>query len=88
MKHVKLFEAFLNEKKASHYMAELVELLSDVDAMEMQPDDFVDHLVLNYAVDADTAGDIFDMYWSLGAKDRFHYSDNQWIKFLNKLGVK
>ena len=24
-------------------MAELVELLSDVDAMEMQPDDFVDH---------------------------------------------
>ena len=88
MKHVKLFEAFLNEKKASHYMAELVELLSDVDAMEMQPDDFVDHLVQHYTVDADDAADIFDAYWSLGAKDRFHYNDNQWIKFLNKLGIK
>lgn len=78
----------VNERKASHYMAELVELLSDVDAMEMMPDEFVDQLVQYYAVDADTAGDIFDAYWSLGAKDRFHYKDNQWIKFLNKLGIK
>jgi len=88
MKNIRTFESFLNERKASHYMAELVELLSDVDAMEIKPDDFVDHLVLNYAVDADDAADIFDAYWSLGAKDRFHYNDNQWIKFLNKLGVK
>ena len=88
MKHVNLFESFLNERKASHYMAELVDLLSNPDSMEMMPEEFVDYLVSNYAVDADTAGDIFDMYWSLGAKDRFHYNDDQWIKFLNKLGIK
>lgn len=88
------WKGFLNEsevtekKMPKHYINDLVELLSDVDAMEMEPDDFIDHTVEHYGLDADTAADIFDMYWTLGAKDRFHFDDNDWIKFLNKMGVK
>lgn len=87
MKHVKLFEAFVNEAKYP-YMGELIELLSDVDAMEMMPDEFVDQCVIYYKLDSDLAGDIFDAYWSLGAKDRFHNTEKDWEKFLNKQGLK
>lgn len=88
MKNLRTFESFLNEKKPSHYMSELVDMLSDSDTMEMQPDDFKDYCVDEFGMDPDMALDIHDMYWSLGAKDRFNFSDNQWIKWLNKIGVK
>jgi hypothetical protein len=87
MKHVKLFEAFVNEGKYP-YMGELIELLSDVDAMDMAPDEFVDQCVRYYKLDNDLAADIFDAYWSLGAKDRFHFTEKDWEKFLNKQGLK
>ena len=87
MKHVKLFEAFVNEGKYP-YMGELIELLSDVDAMEMMPDVFIDQAVRNYKLDNDLAADIFDAYWSLGAKDRFHFTEKDWEKFLSKQGLK
>ena len=87
MKHVKLFEAFVNEGKYP-YMGELIELLSDVDAMEMMPDEFVYQCVRYYKLDIDLAADIFDAYWSLGAKDRFHFTEKDWEKFLKKQGLK
>jgi hypothetical protein len=87
MKHIKLFEAFVNEAKHPH-MQELIELLSDVDAMEMAPDEFIDQCVTYYKLDSDLAADIFDAYWSLGAKDRFHFTYKDWEKFLNKQGIK
>jgi hypothetical protein len=87
MKHVKLFEAFVNEAKYP-YMGELIELLSDIDAMEMMPDEFIDQAVRYYKLDNDLAADIFDAYWSLGAKDRFHFTEKDWEKFLNKQGLK
>ena len=88
MKNLITFESFLNEKKASHYMAELVEILSDPDKMEMKPEDFAKYCESEFGLDADVALDILDMYWTLGAKDRYNFNDNQWIKFLNKMGVK
>lgn len=87
MRNIKTFESFVNEKRYG-YMDELIELLSDVDAMEMDPEEFVDQLVTYYKIDADTAGDILDAYWSLGAKDRFHFEKNDWEKFLKKQGIK
>ena len=87
MKYVKLFESFVNEGKYP-YMGELIELLSDVDAMEMMPDEFIDQCVRHYKLDNDLAADIFDAYWSLGAKDRFHFTEKDWQKFLNKQGLK
>lgn len=88
MKNLRTFESFLNEKRPSHYMAELVDLLSDIDSMEMKPDDFAAYCEEEFGLDPDVALDVLDAYWSLGAKDRFKFNDNQWIKFLNKLGVK
>ena len=88
MKHVKLFEAFVNEGKYP-YMGELIELLADDGAMDlMTPDEFIDQAVRNYKLDNDLAADIFDAYWSLGAKDRFHFTEKDWEKFLNKQGLK
>ena len=87
MKNIKTFESFVGEGAYKH-MPELIELLSDVDAMEMMPDEFVDQMVQYYEIDADTAGDLFDAYWSLGAKDRFHFGEKDWAKFLKKQGIK
>jgi len=81
-------EAEVNEARYG-YMDELTELLGDIDTMElMDPDGFIDQMVTYYALDADTAADIFDAYWSLGAKDRFHFKKNDWEKFLKKHGIK
>jgi hypothetical protein len=82
-----LNEAEVNEGSYKH-MPELIELLSDIDAMEMDPEEFIDQMVQYYELDADTAGDLFDAYWSLGAKDRFHFKKNDWEKFLKKHGIK
>ena len=88
MKNLRTFESFVNEARYG-YMDELTELLGDIDTMElMDPDGFVDQMVTYYALDADTAADIFDAYWSLGAKDRFHFKKNDWEKFLKRHGIK
>ena len=80
-------ESEVNEGAYRH-MPELIELLSDIDAMEMDPEEFIDQMVQYYDLDADTAGDLFDAYWSLGAKDRFHFEEKDWEKFLKKHGIK
>lgn len=82
-----LNEAEVNEGAYKH-MPELIELLSDIDAMEMDPEEFIDQMVKYYELDADTAADLFDAYWSLGAKDRFHFKKNDWEKFLKKHSIK
>jgi len=56
--------------------------------MEMMPDEFIDQCVRHYKLDNDLAADIFDAYWSLGAKDRFHFTEKDWEKFLSKQGLK
>lgn len=76
----------VNEGAYKH-MPELIELLSDIDAMEMNPEEFIDQMVQYYDLDADTARDLFDAYWSLGAKDRFHFGEKDWYKFLKKQGI-
>ena len=87
MKHIKLFEDFVNEAKYPD-MSKLIELLSDIDAMEMMPAEFEDYLDTEFDIDGKKAMDIFDAYWSLGAKDRFHFTEKDWVKFLNKQGIK
>lgn len=87
MKNIKTFESFVNEA-GYPYIGELVELLSDIDAMEMSPDEFLDICVRSYKLDVDLAADIYDAYWSLGAKDRFHFTEKDWEKFLKKQGLK
>lgn len=88
MKNLRTFESFLNEKKPSHYMAELVDMLSNSDSMEMTPDEFKDYCVKEFGIDPDDALDILDAYWTLGARDRYRFDDDQWIKWLNKLSIK
>ena len=81
-------ESIVTEKKVSWYIADIIDMLSNADSMEMQPDEFKDYCVKEFGMDPDDALDILDGYWSLGAKDRYNFDDNQWIKWLNKLGVK
>jgi len=88
MKRIKLFERFISEKKLSWYISDIVDMLSNSDAMEMTADEFMDYCVDEFEMAPGTALEIHDAYWSLGAKDRFHYDDDQWIKWLNKLGIK
>ena len=87
MKNIKTFESFANEAKVE-YKDELIGLLSDVDAMEMMPVEFEDYLSTEFDIDGKTAMDLFDAYWSLGAKDRFHFTEKDWAKFLKKNGIK
>lgn len=92
MRNIKTFESFANESIVNEakykHMDELIQLLSDIDAMEMMPAEFEDHLSTELDIDGKKAMDIFDAYWSLGAKDRFHFTEKDWKKFLNKQGIK
>ena len=87
MKNIKTFESFTNEARVE-YKDELIALLSDVDAMEMMPAEFEDYLSTELDIDGKTAMNLFDAYWSLGAKDRFHFTEKDWVKFLKKNGIK
>lgn len=88
MKNIKTFESFVNEKKVSYYVADLVDMLSNSDAMELTADEFMDYCVDEFDMAPGDALEIHDAYWSLGAKDRFHFDEDKWIKWLNKLGIK
>jgi hypothetical protein len=86
MKHIKLFEQFTNEAM-SHYIKGLVDILSNADAMEMAPNEFAEYCEEEFGIDPEQALELFDAYWSLGAKDRFQYNERQWVKFLSKLNI-
>jgi len=86
MKHIKLFEAFVNE--AYDKTDELVDLLSDATAMNMVKNEIKDLLVDYYKLDAKLARKIFNAYWKLDAKDRFNFEADDWKAFLKKQGLK
>ena len=87
MKHIKLFEQFLNEAKFDK-MEELIDLLSNEVTMDMVSNEIEDHLVNYFKLDSKLARKIFNAYWKLDAKDRFHFEADDWKKFLEKQGLK
>lgn len=85
-KKISKFESFINEK-SSHYISNLVDALSNPDALEGDPQDWAD-FCKELGLEERDAMKIFDEYWTLGAKDRFHFSEKEWTKWLSKLGIK
>jgi hypothetical protein len=49
-------------------------------------DDFAKELSRSTSHDKASLKKIFDSYWKIGAKDRLHYGDNDWKKWLKKQG--
>lgn len=86
MKYFPLFEDFMFER-TSHYIKGLVDVLSNGDAMEMAPNEFAEYCEEEFGIAPEHALEVYDAYWSLGAKDRFNYKPNQWVKFLSKQNI-
>jgi hypothetical protein len=90
MKHVKLFEQFIDEKVESldeAKMSKTVELLADIlsnfeDAFTEE--EFVEMGVEDFKISAKTMKAIFNGYWDLEASDRQHNNAEDWAKWLKK----
>jgi hypothetical protein len=82
MKHVKLFEEFLNE---SNKVNPIIDVL--MNSMEHYDEtDFMD-LGSDFGLDSDTMLDIYNDYWTVGAKERTNWDIKNWSKWLKKHGV-
>jgi tRNA(Leu) C34 or U34 (ribose-2'-O)-methylase TrmL len=83
MKHVKLFESFVNEAK----MSKVVDLLTDVLANledAFTEEEFIEFGVEDLDLPAETMKDMFNAYWDLDARLRLKWTINDWAKWLDK----
>lgn len=82
MKHVKLFEAFVNEAKLSK-----VELLIDVLANledAFTEEEFVEFGVEDLDLPAETMKNMFNAYWELDPRLRLRWSTEDWTKWIKQ----
>ncbi len=81
MKHVKLFEDFLNEKKA-------VDLDQLIDVLANLEDAFTEEEFIEFGedvnVDPKSMRKIFNDYWNLKPVERLKYSTEDWAEWLRK----
>lgn len=77
----------LEVSEGKHEIASIIDVLSN--SMEdMDETEFADFMSGEFGWDQDLSIEVFNSYWDLGAKDRMHWSDKEWTKWLNKHGIK
>jgi thymidylate synthase len=89
MKHIKLFEDFLNEnliEESKKSADALIDMLSN--SMESYSDDkeFIDAAIKSGFSKSESKllKDIFNKYWDLDAKKRNDYTAKDWAEWLKK----
>ena len=86
MKHIKLFDAFINEKTVADPLHQLIDIL--VNSMEYYDEDTFMDLAKDFGYDPEMMKEVFNDYWNLDAKDRLQMEDKEWIKWLKGYGIK
>ena len=82
MKHIKLFEQFITEKTNINA---LIDILTN--SMEDMDERSFAKAAKDFKINPKVAKEMFDAYWNLDAKDRFHYDIEEWSEWLTSFGV-
>lgn len=85
MKYFKLFEQFVSEAKVN--LDQLVDVLANLEDAFTE-DEFIE-FGEDVNVDSETMASIWNGYWEVEAKNRLHWGDKEWTKWLkSNYGVK
>jgi len=84
MKHVRLFEQFLNEAKMSKELELLIDVLSNLED-EFTEEEFIEFGISEVELPANVMMDIWDTYWDLDARLRLKWTTKEWADWLKKV---